>query len=390
MRSRTRTDLATELRSKFSCLEKAVLRQIDLVGSGVSEAGTDYEEGVRAAVTTALAYGLEVLAQGPEWEGQVPAAVLTQARRAAQNGVELDTVLRRYAIGERTLFAFLVRTAERSRYGGNVTELLESQSLHLDRLLCAVSNAYRREEKAMHERPVDLLGKRVTKLLEGQPVEIAAIEYEFECWHVGLIAAGPKGAESAQALAETTGSRPLILKREDCGHWAWLGSRRRLGREPLARAVASLGGLNGSLAIGESRFGLAGWRQSHKEALLAQRVLNRSQKQVLFSSEALLIGAIMGEPEIEAALKASFLDPLEDDPHGESLREALKAYFRTGRNSVAAGAELRVDRQTVQRRVRRAEHLLGRRLVNCPEIEIALQLAELAPMPSLGTVTVNR
>jgi PucR C-terminal helix-turn-helix domain/GGDEF-like domain len=376
MTARTRGRLVGELRSKRPALARRVLGEIEQITPSFSDGGDDYAEGVRSAVETALTYAIEGLSSGPEWEEPVPPGLLNQARRAAHHGVELDSVLRRYTVGERTLSSFIVSAAE-PEASDEVVDLLQVQSFHLDRVLSAVAAEYRQEEQRRGIDPAERLKRRVIKLLEGKPTDVKAIDYSFDRWHIGLITSGPRRGRTAEQLAERLGAQALVLRRDDCFYWAWLGADRQLSREKIARAVAALGEIDGLIAVGESRLGLGGWRQTHGEARLAMRVLRRSRVPALHSSDSLLLAAAIGDPEVEAALKETFLDPLGSGTEGEALRATLRAYFRAGRNASAAGAELQVDRQTVQRRLRKIEQLLGRRLESCPEIEVALHLANL-------------
>jgi DNA-binding PucR family transcriptional regulator len=68
-----------------------------------------------------------------------------------------------------------------------------------------------------------------------------------------------------------------------------------------------------------------------------------------------------------------YLGPLASRRDGDPLRETLRAYYAADCNAASLG----VDRQTVRRRLRKVEKLLGRKLDRCRvEMEMALRMEE--------------
>lgn len=112
-----------------------------LVGSHDAE----YMAGLRAAVAAAVEYGLEGIERGDDWAGQVPDAVLEQARRAARIGVSLDIVLRRYVTGHTLLWDCVMDEAERAGEGVVLRGMSRTQASVLDRLLQAITGEYGNE-----------------------------------------------------------------------------------------------------------------------------------------------------------------------------------------------------------------------------------------------------
>jgi len=134
-----------------------------------------------------------------------------------------------------------------------------------------------------------------------------------------------------------------------------------------------------SVAVGEPRRGLDGWRLTHYEAQAARLVAMRQPTQLVQASKAILLAAVLRDEPLAKSLRQTYLAPL--DEHGDAgmvLRETLRAYFSAGFNAATAAAALEVDRHTVQRRLRKVEEAIGRLLQTChAELSVALRLEEL-------------
>lgn len=72
-----------------------------------------YVDGLRAAISAAIDYGIAGLERGEQQAAPIPPILLAQARVAARHGVGLDIVIRRYLAGYTLLGDYLI-TAVRS------------------------------------------------------------------------------------------------------------------------------------------------------------------------------------------------------------------------------------------------------------------------------------
>src|SRR6185295_12893642 len=108
---RARTGLAERLSERRGEIERAVITRVYAIADPKEAADPTYAEGLRTAVGAAIDYGQAVVDRSQARSPQVPAALLTQARIAARNGVTLDTVLRRYFAGYTIFGDFLVEEA---------------------------------------------------------------------------------------------------------------------------------------------------------------------------------------------------------------------------------------------------------------------------------------
>lgn len=307
---------------------------------------------------------------------------MTQAHRAARSGVSLETLLLRYTVGYALLEDFVIEEAENSdivSQPGALRHLLRLHASVLERLQSVIAEEYRRELEREERSPKQLRAEFVQRLLAGEPVNVVELDYDFDAWHLGVIATGTKAAQAVRSLQARLHCQLLSMSRGQETEWAWLGGQRRLeatGIECLMKAQ----GLSGvSLSVGEPGAGIEGWRMTHRQAQGALLVaLRRPQRFTRFADVALL-APWLEDPAQALSLIEIYLSPLDslrDD--GDAIRQTLRAYFAAGYNVNAAAAALRVDRSTVRRRVRTIEEALGCPLdVRRAEIEVALRLEEL-------------
>ena len=371
-----RVELASRLRGRLVEIQRNILTQVVHALEPVVEDPT-YAEGVRRALDEMLGSALGCIERGGQGHRSAPLHAARQARREARVGVRLDTVLRRYAASTNVLEEFIVRESD-----GIPSEwlcrILGDLGAHLDASLKAVAAEYHEEmEQAVRPRGREV-SDRVLKLLSGDDLMCAAaVDYDFDAWHVGLILVGKRAEVAGRLLAERTGSRALHVPRENEVVWSWLGDARR----PEVTALVNLLGVHLpadiSVALGEPRQGIEGWRMTHREARVGVQVLLRQPKRFVRGRDAVLLASILQDETLVRSLLESYLSPLDDGRSGQILRETLRAYFSAGGNAAAAAAGLGVTRHTVQRRIRIVEEKIERPIHACnAELQVALQLDE--------------
>lgn len=374
-----RDRLAARLRGRSAEIEEAVFSQVRVLAEPAESEDAEYRAGLRATVAEVVSYAMTGIERGENWAEPIPAAAAAQARLAARNGIGLDTVLRRYAAGDRLVGEFIMDEVD-SLPSEALRAILRAQGPHVDRLMASVASEYARELDAMRRSPAQRMAERVQRLMTADsPLDEAAVDYEFEGWHVGLIVTGPRADVAGRTLAAGLGRQSLVVPRGSDSAWAWLGGRRPLTNGEIERFQGSgvLGDV--SLAVGEPRQGIEGWRLSHREAQAARLVAMRSPRPTTLASEVILLAAVLRDDQLAASLRQTYLAPL--DGAGDSglvLRDTLRAYFAAGFNAATAAAALGVDRHTVQRRLRKVEEALDRLLHAChAELEVALRLEQL-------------
>jgi polyhydroxyalkanoate synthesis regulator phasin len=374
-----RAELVARLRARSAEIEEAIFARIWALSDPIEIDDPEYRTGLRATVAETIRYAIWTIERGQDSAAPIPPAAAAQARLAARSGVRLDTVLRRYAAGDRLLGEFIMEETRRFPSEA-LRRVLHMQGPQVDRLMAAVAAEYMDEAEQIRRSPAQRLGERVQRLLAGeQPRDVESLEYELDAWHLGLVVAGARAEAAANALASGLSRAPLVVSRGNGVAWAWLGGRRPLAVSDVERHLSAdlLGEV--SLAVGEPRYGLKGWRLTHREAQAARLVMLRRPRRFVRASEVTLLAAILGDDSLAKSLRASYLAPLDElGDSGRVLRDTVRAYFAAGFNAAAAAASLKIDRHTVQRRLRKVEEALGRLLHEChAEIEVALSLEEL-------------
>jgi hypothetical protein len=374
-----RAELVERLRGRSAEIEDAIFNRVRALASPAESEDAEYRAGLRATVAESVDYALTSIERGEESTEAIPPAAAAQARRAARSGVGLDTVLRRYAAGDRLVGEIIMDEAGRFPNEA-LRQVLRTQSPHVDRLMASVASEYMAELELMRRSPAQRVAERVKRLLAGDaPFDAEGLDYEFEAWHLGLVVTGARADVAARTLAAGVNREPLVVKRGDDSVWVWLGGREPLEVSEVQRYLAAgvLGDV--TLAVGEPRRGVDGWRLTHQEAQAAQQVMLHHSQPLTQASSVILLAAVLRDEPLARSLRETYLTPL--DEHGDSglvLRETLRAYFAAGFNAATAAAALEIDRHTVQRRLRKVEEALGRLLPSChAELEVALRLEEL-------------
>jgi len=372
------------LRLRHSAIEEVIFTRIhDPVsfGSAGSE-DAEYLAGLRAAVVAVVDYVLTGIEHGEDWVGPIPAEAAAQARRAARCGVSLDTLVLRYIAGHRLLGEFVKDEADRAGYSsqGHALHLLRrAQESLLERLTAAITGEYQRERERMERSPEQCRMELVRRLLAGEAADSSGLDYDLEFWHLGMIAAGAGAWKAVRSMANGLGRQLLAVPIGEGTVWAWLGGYCKPVIAEVECLVSAEGFAGASLAIGEPRRGLDGWRLTHREAQAALPVALNRRQALTRCADVPLEAALLRHEVLASLLVKSYLSPLSGQKDGGAvLRETLRAYFAKECNAAKAGVALRVDRHTVGRRLHAIEKALGRLIPACrAELELALRLEEL-------------
>jgi len=372
--------LGNRIRERIDQVEEEVRARVLAVADGGESADPTYSHSLRLAIVVGIEYWIEGLQGDPQRPPEVPAQLLDQARLAARRGVGLEVVLRRYFAGYAALGDFLLEEAidRDPREGIALRQVLRSQASLLDRLYSEVSEAYMSEAgdpPSHEERRTEL----VECLLAGKPVDGAALDYDFNAAHVGLLASGPQASEAIRQLARELDCRLLLIRPDRETSWAWLGRRLdHVDAAAISRA-ASTWPPGYALAIGERGEGIGGWRRTHRQAAAALPLARPASNPVVRYGEVAMLASVLQDDLLATSLRQLFIDPLEFGCRdGELARRTLRAYLEADRNVSSAAASLGIKRHTVTSRLREVESAIGRPLNECAaELELALDLSEL-------------
>jgi hypothetical protein len=376
-----RANLSARLRERRDEIEQAVLARTYAVSDPTESADSEYLQGFRSAISSAIDYGLTVVELGERRTPPIPVALIAQARLAARHGISLEIVVRRYVAGHTLLSDFLAREAEQipSLQTTVLRQVLSSQGAVFDRLIAAISEEYKREPQARLVSSKARQVERVQRLLAGELVEKSELAYDFDLRHVGVIANGPDAAGSIRDLAKALDSRILLVHPSEQITWGWFGNQDEIDQARFKRLLASGSPTKIFLALGEGADGLPGWRLTHRQAMAALPIALRSGKRVAYYAEAPLLASAIQDDLLATSLRQLYLEPLcQGRDGGLAAKDTLRAYFAAAGNVRSAAAALGVDRHTVSSRLAAVEDRIGRTLAAASaEIRTALHLDEI-------------
>jgi hypothetical protein len=381
---RAHADLVKRLRIRQPDIEAAIFARVLAMQESKGSEDAEYEAGLRRAVAAVVDSCLTSIEQGEHWTPPIPSEAITQARRAARACVSLKTVLLRYTAGHTVLAEFVTEESEHSDFKGQRVALLRTLGMQLERLQVAIASEYNQELERADGSHDLRRAELVYRLLVGGPVDIAESDYEFNAWHLGVIATGVGGAGAVRSLARDLGREPLLIARSDESIWAWFGGRQRLESADVERRFSASEDSGISLAIGEPGRGIEGFRLTHQQAQGALLVAVRRPRRLTRYAEDMLLAAALRDKTLGSSLEEVYLSPLcRERDGGVALCETLRAYFEADHNVGAAAQRLGADRGTVRKRLRMIEHRLGCLLhTRQAELEVALSLKELGQVAS--------
>jgi DNA-binding PucR family transcriptional regulator len=373
-----RRGLVERLSARKVEIEQAIMDRARVVAPLTGAGDSEYLAGLRCAVGALVDLDLAAMEHGDAWSAPIPSAALMQARRAARNGVGLETILLRCAAGQRIMSHFVMGEAHDFPREA-LRRVLDMQGLLFERLVQAISTEYTGEMQRTGRSRAQRHAALVRGLLVGEPLDTAQLSYAFDAWHVGVIATGGAARETLGELAAAANRQPLFAFHAEDTVWGWLGGTRSLPRPELARAVQDSLNDGVSLAVGQEARGIDGWRLTHRQAQDARLVALHRPRTITWYADEMLLAAALRDETLARSLKDAYVSPLaRQGDRGAVARATLQAYFTAQRNMASTAAALHVVRGTVESRLAVIEVVIGRPLADCmPELEVAMRLDEL-------------
>ncbi|MFW3120751.1 PucR family transcriptional regulator [Mycolicibacterium mageritense DSM 44476 = CIP 104973] len=227
----------------------------------------------------------------------------------------------------------------------------------------------------------------VQLLLEGAPIARARAEsrlgYALTGSHLSVIiwsdsADAAEGLDSAaEAVMRVCGvQRRLTLNASATALWVWFPADGVPSVEAVEAALSVCPGIR--VALGRTGRDLDGFRRSHLDAAAAQRMLARlgSARPVVRYEDVALVSVLTADmAQADQFVNDTLGDLATADP---VLRETVLTYVRERFNGSAAAERLFTHRNTVERRLARADQLLPVPLAeNAASVVAALMLVQL-------------
>ncbi|HTF09263.1 MAG TPA: PucR family transcriptional regulator [Asanoa sp.] len=314
------------------------------------------------------------------------AAPLAIARDLVRRGLD-DSALDAYRVGEAVASRLWTQIAcSLTTDTAELRELLDvslrSIAAFVDATVAAISLRMRAERAALtrgtHAERRDTV---VSLLLDGAPINQAEsrLGYPLDRTHTAAVVwTDDPDADlrqldrAADALAAAAGpGRPLSVIASAATRWVWVHGRPdpgelrlALDRLPLVR-----------VALGSPAPGVDGFRRSHLDALTTQRLLARltSAQRLASFDEVELVALVTQDQEGADRFVSRTLGDLESAP--AQVRAAVRAFVAEQCNASRAAARLFTHRNTLLRRLARADRLLPRPLAgNTVAVAAALEI----------------
>ncbi len=365
---------------------------VDLLGASIA--------GNVENILYSLRYGVTVDRIEP------PSAALEYARRLAQRGVPVNALVRAYRLGQQYLLE--VAYAESlSRHDDQHVQSLAYEKIvtttfdYIDWISQQVVVVYENERECWLADRQTLRRARIEGLITGTAPEAVAdidglenvIGYRLRRRHLAaVIWVDETGARYDQlrqfagvidAIAEKIASgAPLVVARDRANAWAWLPVAHSF--ELDVEAVSAMLGTGEEpqpmVAFGRPGSGLAGFRQSHLEALDAQRVLvlgNAARAVLSYDEPGVGVAALLAQtPQATRRwVHATLCELARNDERHRHLRDTLRLFLQNGGSYTATADTMCMHKNSIKYRVANAEKALGRRIgADRQSIELALTL----------------
>ncbi|MFJ9390925.1 PucR family transcriptional regulator [Nocardioides sp. NPDC101246] len=211
------------------------------------------------------------------------------------------------------------------------------------------------------------------------------LNYRLARWHQALVlwTDDPHhvdALEEAVAAVRSTapGRTSLVARASTTSRWVWLSAPAAPDLHPVEKILGRADLVQ--TAVGRPGDGLEGFRSSHQDALAAQAMIVRlgSDRRLTEYAAVELIDTLTKDRASAQRFVTKTLGPLAGAE--DVLRQTLLTYVQCGFNTTRAAASLYAHRNTVERRVSRANELSVVKVEDNPtHVAAALLVLEVAP-----------
>src|ERR1700704_6650490 len=301
---------------------------------------------------------------------------MTVARELFRRGLDAFS-LYAYRVGEGVAWRRLMRIA--FELTSDPTELHEfldvcSQSISafVDTTLSAIAAQIDLERDELTRGTHAERRETVALILDGAPIARQRAEGRLGYALTGLHTAAviwsddPKGDlarldGAAEALGHAAGgARPLSVLASTATRWVWVPGTVTVDAGALLRSVSGMPDVR--IAIGPTGNGIDGFRRSHFDAITTQQLMARlgSEQQIALFTDVQLVALITADTDRAAEFVKHTLGGLESAD--TELQETVATFIDEQCNASRAAARLYTHRNTLLRRLARADELLPRPL----------------------------
>jgi DNA-binding PucR family transcriptional regulator len=357
--------------------------------------GRNPEGDLRVALTSHLP-GIRRAFGDPSSVASLPSEAEAWSRQLVRDGGSVTYALRSFERGHADAWRIIALALKESQWGlspeirADAMEYASARLFDYANTVTAQAVSAYLDEQAMLERQDESSRLRaVTGLLQGDldpRMAERSIGYRLDASHTGYTLWDASGADrlDLETVASELGVRiepwQHLTVRCDSGSLnGWLSCAadslqlRLHGWEPPQGIRA---------AFGSSRWGLSGFRLTHREALEAKRVSDAIGGQPLTTYDDVGVLALASrDTELAYAFVEAHLGLLSaDDERSRSLRETLRVLLEERGSPASAAARLQLHRNTVVKRIEKIEESLDAPIDRGSlNLRVALELARILP-----------
>ena len=226
----------------------------------------------------------------------------------------------------------------------------------------------------------------VALILDGAPISRqraeARLGYKLEQTHTAAVVWSDELQSDSSLLERATEAltriadahAPLSVIAGAGTRWVWIPGKVAPDDRRLLESLDQMPGVR--IAVGSPARGIEGFRRSHLDAITTQRMLARlNSRQRIAGFEAVqLVALVTEDPDRADQFIKQTLGELE--AASPELRATVLTFINEQCNASRAAAKLYTHRNTLLRRISRAERLLPRPLdENCVHVAVALEMA---------------
>ncbi|OBJ85989.1 transcriptional regulator [Mycobacterium gordonae] len=309
------------------------------------------------------------------------------AREVARRGLTAFT-LDAYRVGEAVAWRRLMEIAfELTSDPAELHELLDvcsrSISAFIDGTLAGIATQIDQELDDLTRGTHAERRETVALILDGAPITRkraeARLGYALTGPHTAAVIwsddpAGDMGRldAAAEALGQAARVRPLTILASTATRWVWVPGKS-INTVALGSSIESMPDIR--VAIGPCAEGIDGFRRSHFDAITTQQMMARLQspQRVAFFADVELVALITGDTDRATEFVHHALGELEGA--GSELQEYVRVFVDEQCNASRAAARLFTHRNTLLRRLARADELLPRPLAErSVNVAVALEV----------------
>ena len=319
---------------------------------------------------------------------EAPSAAVEYARRLAQRGVPVNALLRAYRLGQDHVLKLLFDEIEGQTVDQGIGFRASQQVVavtfrYIDWISQQLITVYEQEREQWLRNYNTVRVARVREIVDGTDVELgpaeATLGYQLRQHHLGVIIWASEHTElpaleqaiTALSRALPQVGRPLFCACDRASGWGWLPlGHDRVDPDPdtiasVMTSVLAETAPDCQIAFGSPEPGLVGFRDTHYQAVAAQRVAvvagDRAPRVISYGQPGVRAAALLCSDLDQARLLVhAVLGQLAaDDPQRARLRETLRTFLSTANSYTATAELLAMHKNTVKYRVARAEQERG-------------------------------